>query len=245
MDSTRSSREHAFTLVEAIVAMVIGMVVLAMILMVLMTGRKNADSAIAGERLARQTREFTQQLAADVRSARAPGRDQVDDVTELADLLATPGVTSVSDVLVARPDELQLRTKARAATSMSCVWWRRDAAGRVTRAIHADMSCAGAPTRTDDMGIVPRVTHGAQRGVPSLVTYGMMVDDDPSSGDPARCHVTRTASPASTSAIVEIGASVDLRADVRTSTRRQASVELTGIRSRDEGDYRAALGCAW
>lgn len=245
MHAPHPTAEAAVTLAETIVGAVVGVLVLTLVVTMLINGRRSADDAIATEQAARQTMVLVSTLASDVRAARAPGRDDVDDPIELASLLATPGLTSVSDILRAGPDELQLRTRARTESTSPCVWWRRDAAGTITRSIHADASCAGAAARTEQLGVVPRTPTGHQRGVPALFTYGVLRDDDPSTGDPAKCHVERTTTPGPLGAIVEVGASFDLTTRKAERTRRQASLELTGVRSRDEAQYRAALGCAW
>jgi hypothetical protein len=236
--------ERGFTLVEIIVAATIAMVVAAMVFVILLQGRKSADHAIAGEAAAKQTETIATTLTSDVRSARAPGRDDVDDPIELADLVSA-GADEVADVLVAGPDELKLRTRARAATTYSCVWWRRDAAGVVTRSIHPDLACTGPASRTERMGVVPRTATTTQPGVPQLFAYGVLRDLDPASNDPKLCTTDETSQPATRGAIIAIGVRLDLNADRGQSKRRQQSTDMTSIRSRDEPAYRAALGCAW
>jgi hypothetical protein len=238
--------ERAFTLVEIIVAAVIGLVVMAMVILILIQGRRSADQAIAGEDAARTTHVLSSTLASDVRGARAPGRDDVDDPIQLGELIAA-GDPSVADIVAAGPDELRLVTRARATSAASCVWWRRDASGAITRAIYADLRCQGSATRTDRIGTVPHAGQSAtgQPGVDALFAYGVLRDGDPSTGDPDKCTVEQVAAPTSLGSIIAIGARVDLQATRARDSRRQSSVDMTGIRSRDEPDYRAALGCAW
>jgi hypothetical protein len=212
--------------------------------MVIIHGRRGADHAIAGEAVARQARVITSTLANDVRAARAPGRDDVDDPVQLGELIQA-GDPGVADIVAAGPDELRIVTRARAATSSSCVWWKRDEAGAVTRAIYADLRCAGTPTRTERLGTVPRQSSPTLPGTPDLFSYGVLVDLDAASGDPDRCRVDEVASPPIPGRIVQVGARLDLNASPGRETRREATVDMTGIRSRDEPDYRAALGCGW
>lgn len=241
--------DHAFTLVEIVVATIVGLLVAAMIFTLLQRGMENADDAVAGGQIARETAVIGETLANDVRGTRAPGRDEVDDPLELADILRQPAIGPASDVVAAGPDDLKLRTRARATTATSCVWWHRDtASGVLTRSIFPDLGCGGAATRTDRMGTIPTSPTAIQPGVPSLFVYGILRDDDPTSDDPARCTVVQSSAPAGPpgfASIVSIGASIDLLGREGTRARRQASVDMTGIRSRDERDYRYALGCAW
>lgn len=255
LDTPHAHAERGFTLIEIIVASVIGLTVATTVIMILQNGMANAKRATAGEQASRQTAVISEALNNDVRAARARGRDEVDDPLELEALIAAGGVGSadVRDVVEAGADRLSLRTRARAEGDLQCVTWDRDAAGTVRRSVTPGDACpVASPARTVVMGVVPRVSTATNpAAAPVLFTYVLLVDDDAATGDPERCHIVQSSGlpgqePLTViGRIVEVGASIDLRGQEGASTRRQASLDTTGIRSRADRDYRAALGCAW
>ena len=237
----RQSCSNGFTTVELIVAGFISVIVLGMVSMILMSVWHGTSKSQAGEKAAREARALSALLSNDTRAASSPDRFLVDDELEMRDLvaIATPS-PDIRDVLVAGPNQLVLRTKARADGAAQCVTWARGSDGVVVRSVRTDWrTCAGNPVRSEKVATI------SPTRTPQLFEYSVLVDTNTSSDDQASCHAVRTSDASnSLSRIIAIGARVRTVGAANGQSRNQSSTDLTTIRARDERDFRYALGCA-
>ncbi|MCB0880345.1 MAG: type II secretion system protein [Thermoleophilia bacterium] len=268
-----TDREHAFTMVELIVAMILLAVATALVVGGVMSGLRSSGAASAGSISDAAIARFSEQFVADVAGAETTDRivGRVRDPFEFADAVRTgAAITSTepatagdrvdiydvqqatSDTVVLMSDVLADRSEDPAVDPPAeCVTWQ------VTR--------GGSPQHVTYTRTVRETCGGAV--VDSRVILDMPADVDGVNDDPfsyqLQCNLTDcapTGAPAGTARpcgtwtrssvtgakrawIVGIQANVTTGTTQGRSAASSTQQQLIGIRSRTTSEYARALGC--
>ncbi|MCW2955555.1 MAG: hypothetical protein JWO69_424 [Thermoleophilia bacterium] len=259
---SRRVREHGFTLIEVIIALVLFGVVLAFISRPFMDGVSGANKGTATAVAERVVGEATDRFRTDVQAALAPDRDQqhIRDASKLQRALTDGSFIAtsddpaalgmrldVADIVDASPTRLVLRADVvndEISPGSECVTWEaslntspRFSLQRTVRGGTSAAACSAGPIRSQEW-LVRDVPRAAGVTYDNLFRYGVL---QPAPG----CRVVvQPAAPAMQRHRV---VAIDMRLSaiiVRGGAASEASDrDLVAIRSHDSADYRRALGC--
>lgn len=247
-----TDREAAFTLIELVVAMVIGLVVLGIFVASIgqaWTRRADSDShAIASARI----NEALDRLGDDIRSARKPARADIFQTATKDELRVQLEADPVlyGDVAIAQGNRLSLYTNGDGGAAPTCATWsyqqvndgRTTSVWALTR--RTDSNCSPGPTQGREvMATLP------QGATPSANTFRYGTLGTPNSVGQCPVNVVSPGAGGLNAAerLRIIAVHVDLStgaARVQTSTRRRVGRDVLGLWSRLNNDYYFALDCA-
>jgi prepilin-type N-terminal cleavage/methylation domain-containing protein len=251
-----TSRQHddGFTMIELLVAMVLLCLFLAMAGQMLMgwwgSSHQAADSAVAQTNAA----DALNALSKDIHSAQAPARDGAEltpDDLQDALLRGNAQTPDLMDVLVATPEELDLRVDALVQDSgppqVECVRYYRDPTTHdFHRAIYASWQSCSANLVEDDVLLKAPPSGVADTPIFSYDLQYNPVNSSPL--DPSNC-TTQTVTTATGLQLNYIATvHVDLDSFVAEGSTYAGNVRARdqfGIETRFSHDYRYAMGCAF
>lgn len=252
---TRRPAEHGFTLVELLVASIIGLVVVAVTLTMLVGGVKGSQRASAARTAQVEANRVLDELGTDLRAAAAPERLDVNEASTRSRLLA--GLASISanntafeDIARATPTMLAFRADAiaepaSAPRKIECVQWSVENGGEfnvLMRRVWANSSpCPGTGASTQR-----QVTRLYKTNVVLPVFRYTVAQPVPGASDPVCQPVTQQSVNGASQRTRIVGVQVNLRGVARDS-QATANLDTSGtidVWSRLTADYQYAIGCA-
>lgn len=265
----RHRHQHGFTLVELVVAMVLGMLVLALIVGVVIDLFGSSERSAARSKAQRSSVAAAELLLSDLRAARAPHREpkftgSSDNLRNLLLRGATPAPSSllVHDLVDARSNTLRFYAEliqSPTNTTAECVSWEVVTSGALRRTVRPmSATCTtGAVLQQSEVMPAPRTVGTTTAGaIPKPFSYRLLVQPAPlaAAPNPDLCttprvtDATAAALPGATNALRRdqvMGVELDLRSFITTKVGRgdQELITSASIVSRQSQEYRYAIGC--
>lgn len=244
--------EHAFTLIEMVVAMAIGLIVLGVFIATIgQAWTRSADSDSHSIASARMT-DALDRLGDDLRSARIPARADIFQTATKDELRVQLGANPVlyGDVGAASGRQVSVYTNGDGAAAPVCVTWsyqsvddgRTGAVWALTRRIDAD--CTPGPTEGRE--IIATLRQGDSPSV-NTFRYGLLGTPNSLGVCPINVVSPGAGTLNADQRLRIVSVHVDLAtaaARVKTTDRRRAGRDVLGLWARQNNDYYFALGCA-
>jgi Tfp pilus assembly protein PilV len=250
----RPRHEQGFTLVELLVAALIGMVVIGVSVKMLLGGIQGSQQAGTNRRAQAEANRVLDELGTDLRSAAAPERLDVNDAStrsklRLGVMAISASVHAYEDISQATSTSLAFRADAIAEPAgqnhkIECVQWRVQNGGEfnllVRRVWTSSAACPGSGT-----AMTRTVTKLYKTSNEPVFRY-TVAQPVPNAPDPVCQPVTLASVPSPSQRTRIVGVQVNLRGVVRDS-QVLGGLDTSGVIdvwSRLTGDYQYAIGCS-
>lgn len=253
-----SARRHeaGFTLVELLIGAVIALIVISVTVSMVLDGVKGSQRSGASRRAQVEANRVLDELGVDLRSAAAPERLDVSEVSTRSRLRM--GLMSISannsafeDIARSTPTMLAFRADAIAepagqARRVECVQWSVENAGEYNRLMRRVWPTASpCPGANAANAMSRQVTRLYKTGTSPTFKY-TVATPVPGAPDPVCQPVTKNNVPTPAERTRIVGVQVNLRGVVRDS-RVTSSLDTSGtidVWSRLTSDYQYSIGCA-
>jgi prepilin-type N-terminal cleavage/methylation domain-containing protein len=253
---TQARSESGFTLIELVVALVLGLVVLVMLLGAITDMFGASERSANRSKAQRATVAAAEQLTDDLRSMRAPQREPLhtgsaDNLRNLLLFEQNRAGLEIHDLLVATPTRITFFSETvNARAGVECVTWEVLADGSMQRTVRASTPGCGAPGAILHQSLVmpapERARASAAVVIPDPFSYRTLEQPARVNVDPSSCtNQTRTTLATDLQRDQVVGIDMDLRSFVASRSGRgdQELVTSVSITSRQSQEYRFAIGC--
>lgn len=254
----RTSAEDAFTLVELLVAMVLGAIVLALIVSAIINMFGSSERSAMKSKAEKSAVAAVEMLTSDLRAARAPEREpyytgSADNLRNLILFRRNPGNLLVHDIVAATPVQMVFYAElVNSSPSAECVTWAVQQNGSLRRTVRPfSRNCLAAGGSTlQDAEVMPapetaRATAAA--AVPKPFQFRLLQHPaNTAVVRPNACTTPTITNPSSPLGLDQItGVEMDLRSFVAGKVGRgdQELISAVSISSRQAQEYRYAIGC--
>jgi prepilin-type N-terminal cleavage/methylation domain-containing protein len=252
----RTSAEDGFTLVELLVAMVLGAIVLALIVGAIIDMFGSSERSAMKSKAERSAVAAVEMLTSDLRAARAPEREpfytgSADNLRNLILFQRDQGLL-VHDIAVATPTRLAFYAELdNTSPRAECVVWAVQPNGSLRRTVYPFTSnCAGASgAARQDSEVMPPAAKNASALAkpPQPFTYRLLAHPaNVATVRPNACTTpTRTTAASALERDQITSVELDLRSFVAGKVGRgdQELITAVSISSRQAQEYRYAIGC--
>lgn len=256
MRMTDRHAESGFTLIELIVAMVLGLIVLALIFGVVLDMFGASERSGFRAKAQRSAVNASEMLTSDLRAMRAPQREprftgSSDNLRNLILFNENPTNILVHDIVGATPTRLVFYAEVfNTSANSECITWEVLASGALQRSVRRfSAGCTAATVPLQQSLVMPKpevARASALAAVPNPFRYRRLVQPTPANPNVSAC-----TTPISTNLVTNlqrdqvVGIDLDLRSFVMGKVGRgdQQLMTSAAIPGRQSQEYHYAIGC--